>query len=158
VATCSRNILQANACNMGFLGLPLHDKSLESSGSVCCLKQRGTPLSVAHAQDSCQCNHIEKRRNVLTWNSSCKRVPSTALSLLLPPKRSSSTAWRLHLKLPLTLVPDSSRSGCRITMPATCSHLLKQQVQHNTHKQGQIGKFGYTALSKCAKPAEVRVH
>ncbi len=100
----------------------------------------------------------EKGRSILTWKSSCKRVPFTALSLLLPPKRSSSTAWRLHLKLPLTLVPDSSRSGCSITMPASCSHLFKQQVQYNTHKQGQIRKFGCTALSTCAKPAEVREH
>jgi len=87
----------------------------------------------------------EKGRSILTWKSSCKRVPSTALSLLLPPKRSSSTAWRLHLKLPLTLVPDSSRSGCRITMPATCSHLLKQQVQHNTHR----GRSGNLAAQLC---------
>ena len=45
------------------------------------------------------------------------RVPSTALSLLLPAKRSSSTDWRWHRKLPLILVPESRRSGCRMTIP-----------------------------------------
>lgn len=72
--------------------------------SIWCISKEGTLLDPAqHAW--------------LTWRRSCSSVPSTAFALLSPPKRSSRTLRRGHLKLPAMRVPDSSTSGCRTNSP-----------------------------------------
>ena len=52
-----------------------------------------------------------------TCSNSCRIVPSMPFALGAPPKRSSKTAWRRHLKLPATRVPETSTSGARISKP-----------------------------------------